>query len=112
MAKYNAGNRNVCLPGFNPNTLEKLTMVGVQAFSNYYGNMPLDSVDFSRMTELEFISWMAFYNQRFTRLDLSHNTKLKTIESRSFVLTPLTTLDLSQTQHLSALEVRRLMAML
>ena len=96
MAKYNAGNRNVCLPGFNPNTLEKLTMIGVQAFSNYYGNMPLDSVDFSRMTELEFISWMAFYNQRFTRLDLSHNTKLKTIESRSFILTPLTTLDLSQ----------------
>ncbi|MGI6260151.1 MAG: SpaA isopeptide-forming pilin-related protein [Anaerolineaceae bacterium] len=92
LQKYSNGNRDLCLPGFNPISLNKITEVGYTAFINREFN----SVNFSRVTELVKIGNNAFGHASLTELDLSHNTKLETIDYYAFNKALFTSLDFSQ----------------
>lgn len=77
--EYYSNNHHMILPGKNPQG-ENIIGIGQTAFSN----INLQSVDFSKLNNLEYIDMFSFSENKLSKLDLSNNLKLKNISSYAF----------------------------
>ena len=118
--KYNNdNNRDLVLPGINPYTGQSLTRIiytdgswqpTITRSKRHFANGQYNSIDFSKMTDLEVIGDNAFFNSPITTLDLSNNKALTTIGTtasnvtgRTFRSALLTSLDLSNNPELTVI---------
>jgi hypothetical protein len=88
--KYDDGNTELILPGYNPYTLSQITSIGT--FTGYTSQ--LTSIDFSQVTGLTTIPTTFQSVSTLLRVNLSNLSKITSIPAYAFQTAPLTELRL------------------